>query len=166
MKRTQRILHATDLSTASRRAFAKAVELAIQEHAELLLLHVIALPASFVASEPPADYLAFLSQARRETARRLAAVLARAKKSGIRVEAKLVEGERGPQLGRARPTERGERPKARTIWRRFQAISGGSQVAFCFRSMPREDVSDVLKTLIRIIDEGVISKPGRWGAEA
>ena len=27
-------------------------------------------------------------------------------------------------------------------------------------------VSDVLKTLIRIIDEGVISKPGRWGAEA
>ena len=25
---------------------------------------------------------------------------------------------------------------------------------------------DVLKTLIRIIDEGVISKPGRWGAEA
>lgn len=27
-------------------------------------------------------------------------------------------------------------------------------------------VSDVLKTLIRIIDEGVMSKPGRWGAEA
>ncbi len=26
--------------------------------------------------------------------------------------------------------------------------------------------SDVLKTLIRIIDEGVMSKPGRWGAEA
>jgi nucleotide-binding universal stress UspA family protein len=70
MKRIQRILHATDLSTASRRAFAKAVELAIQERAELLLQHVMALPASFVASEPPADYLAFLSQARRETARR------------------------------------------------------------------------------------------------
>jgi acetoin utilization protein AcuB len=27
-------------------------------------------------------------------------------------------------------------------------------------------VSDVLKTLIRIIDEGVMFKPGRWGAEA
>ena len=26
--------------------------------------------------------------------------------------------------------------------------------------------SDVLKTLIRIIDEGVMSKPGRWGDEA
>ena len=26
--------------------------------------------------------------------------------------------------------------------------------------------SDVLKTLIRIIDEGVMSKPGRWGTEA
>jgi hypothetical protein len=83
-------------------------------------------------------------------------VLARAKKSWIRVEAQLVEGERGPQLGRARPTEKGERPKARTIWRRFQAISGGSQVAFCFPSIPREDASDVLRTLVRIIDEGAI----------
>jgi CBS domain-containing protein len=27
-------------------------------------------------------------------------------------------------------------------------------------------VDDVLKTLIRIIDEGVMSKPGRWGTEA
>jgi acetoin utilization protein AcuB len=25
--------------------------------------------------------------------------------------------------------------------------------------------SDVLKTLIQILDEGVVSKPGRWGSE-
>jgi len=24
---------------------------------------------------------------------------------------------------------------------------------------------DVLKTLVRILDEGVVSKPGRWGSE-
>jgi hypothetical protein len=27
-------------------------------------------------------------------------------------------------------------------------------------------VGDVLKTVIQMLDEGVISQPGRWGAEA
>jgi len=43
----RRILHPTDFSAASRRAFASAVALARRDRAELLLLHVLASPAAF-----------------------------------------------------------------------------------------------------------------------
>jgi nucleotide-binding universal stress UspA family protein len=92
MKQSGAILHATDLSKASDRAFRTAVELARADRSELLLLHVQVPPGSFTASEPPPDYLAFLAQARAATARRLAAVLARARKRGVHARAMLAEG--------------------------------------------------------------------------
>jgi len=88
----RRILHATDFSKASSPAFAKALELARQQGAQLLLLHVMSPPSPFRASEPPTDYLALLAQARRDVERRLGALLARARKAGVRVRSKLVEG--------------------------------------------------------------------------
>lgn len=45
MRPVRRILHPTDFSKASRPAFARAVELARQSRAQLLLLHVMLPPA-------------------------------------------------------------------------------------------------------------------------
>jgi len=90
----QRILHATDLSTASRPAFELALRLARREGAVLLLLHVLTPPSPFVASTgpPPASYLEPLAAARREAGRRLTRILTRARAAGVRARAQLVEG--------------------------------------------------------------------------
>src|SRR3972149_4527522 len=55
MKRMRRIMHATDFSSASSRALAKAVELAKQNKAELLLVHVL---AAIIPYDPGDGYAA------------------------------------------------------------------------------------------------------------
>jgi nucleotide-binding universal stress UspA family protein len=50
VKEIRRILHATDFSPASERAFEEAIDLAKQNDAELLLVHVIE-PVRYVAGE-------------------------------------------------------------------------------------------------------------------
>lgn len=89
MKRMRGILHATDFSRASSRAFASALDLAQRQRAQLLLLHVMAPPSPFRASEPPTDSLALLAETRRDAQRRLRALLARARKRGVRARSKL-----------------------------------------------------------------------------
>ncbi len=56
MKRAKRVLHATDFSGASGRAFATALDLARADHAELLLVHVLApvVPIRFASTAPSA----------------------------------------------------------------------------------------------------------------
>ena len=92
--RLRRILHATDLSPASRPAFKMALGLARREGAALLLLHVLTPPSPFVASTgpPPASYLDLLAAARGEAQRRLTATLAKARAAGVHAQARLVEG--------------------------------------------------------------------------
>ncbi|HET8529555.1 MAG TPA: universal stress protein [Methylomirabilota bacterium] len=98
MKRTRRILYATDFSAASRPALAVACEWARRDRARLLILHVLTPPSPFVGGgrPAPASYLDLLAAARHDAHRRLAALLARTRAAGIRVETKLVEG--GPAV--------------------------------------------------------------------
>ena len=98
MKRTRRILHATDFSAASRPALTMAGEWARREGGRLLILHVLTPPSPFVGGgrPAPASYLDLLAAARHDARRRLAALLGRARAAGIRVETKLVEG--GPAV--------------------------------------------------------------------
>jgi nucleotide-binding universal stress UspA family protein len=90
----RRILHPSDFSPASRAAFAKAVVLARANRAELIVAHVLvpALPMvadGYVAAKAYRDLEA---AARRQGQRRLATLVARAKRAGVRARALLLDG--------------------------------------------------------------------------
>jgi len=92
MRRVRRILQATDFSRASRPAFAAALEMAKHDRARLVLLHVLVPPSPFLGDALPPSYVELNRRARRDAERRLAAAAAAAKKAGVRVEARLIEG--------------------------------------------------------------------------
>ncbi|MBI4254759.1 MAG: universal stress protein [Candidatus Rokubacteria bacterium] len=94
MKRFRKILHPTDFSKVSGAAFKKAVELARQERAALRLVHVLAPPAvlledSFMTAKTWAE---LTTAGRREAQRRLAPLLAKARKARVRASAAVLEG--------------------------------------------------------------------------
>ncbi len=101
MKRARQLLYATDFSRASRLAFAKALELAKQDRARLFLLHVLTPPSPFLGDELPASYVELEVRARREVERRLAALVAQAKKAGVRAEGQFTEGVPSEEILRA-----------------------------------------------------------------
>ncbi len=101
MKRARNLLYATDFSRASRPAFAKALELAKQDRARLVLLHVLMPPSPFLGDELPASYVVLQVRARREAERQLGALVARARKAGVRVEARLTDGVPSEEILRA-----------------------------------------------------------------
>jgi len=92
MARMRRVLHATDLSPASRPAFVRAVELAGRERARLLVLHVLVPPSPFLGDEVPSSYLELEARARRDAERRLARAADEARRAGVRVDTRLVPG--------------------------------------------------------------------------
>ncbi len=93
MSRTRRLLHPTDFSPASRPAFRKAVELAKILREELVVVHVLAVPA--MATEAyivPAVYDDLLRTARSVAQRQLGRLVTQARRAGARVSSRLVEG--------------------------------------------------------------------------
>lgn len=94
MTEFRRILHPTDFSPASRAAFTKAVELARASRAELILAHVLSPVMPMMGSEyvSPRVLDDLTRSTRAEAARQLQILAARAKKPGVRVSTRLVEG--------------------------------------------------------------------------
>ena len=96
MRVFRRILHATDFSSASRPALAKAIALAGQNRAPLQIVHVLAplvLPAGGEFAFLPAEtYDAIDRRARQHVDKQLAALVGRARKAGVRTTATLLEG--------------------------------------------------------------------------
>jgi nucleotide-binding universal stress UspA family protein len=92
--RPRRILHATDFSPASRRAFATALALAKQNRAELLLLHVVPVPAPLLedAYVSAKVYTQVLEEGRRAAQKRLDALARRAQRQGVRATALVLDG--------------------------------------------------------------------------
>ena len=101
MRRLRRILHATDFSRASGPAFAAALGMAKQDRARLYLLHVLIPPSPVLGDERPSSYVELEARARRDAEGRLAAAAAKAKKAGIRVQTKLIEGAPSEEILRA-----------------------------------------------------------------
>jgi nucleotide-binding universal stress UspA family protein len=105
MKVFKRILHATDFSSASRPALAKAIALARQNGAPLSIVH--ALPPTIVpvggeiAYIPPGTYEAIDQSARQYAHKQLTAVAERAKKAGVRVTMLVLDGAPHDQILRA-----------------------------------------------------------------
>jgi universal stress protein A len=103
MKRFRRIMHASDFSPASRRAFSHAVGLARADHARLLLVHVVEMVMPWVedAYVPPQIYEQLVSAAQTDAAKRLDALSRRAKAAGVRATTQLVEGSPRDAIPRA-----------------------------------------------------------------
>jgi nucleotide-binding universal stress UspA family protein len=103
MREFRRILHPTDFSPASRRAFQTAVSLAKRGRGQLLLLHVVAPPAvvledSFMTAR---TYLDMEKAATREAQERLGTLRARAAKAGARVKTAVARGVAFEEIVRA-----------------------------------------------------------------
>lgn len=90
MKRTiRRILHPSDFSPASRAAFARAVDMAKESAAELVLVHVLPLMPPLVSQGyvAPRVFGQIERSVRAAGQQPLHALVARARKTGIRLRA-------------------------------------------------------------------------------
>jgi nucleotide-binding universal stress UspA family protein len=108
MKRIRRILHPTDFSSASRPALERALGLARDSRAELIILHVMA-PVIPVVGEgyiPPQTYEAIDTAARKSAQTKLDALVARARKAGVRARGLVVEGTPHDRIVRAAKAQR------------------------------------------------------------
>jgi nucleotide-binding universal stress UspA family protein len=103
MSMWRRILHPTDFSRASSAAFARAVALARADRAQLFLVHVLAppMPIGGEGYVAPQIYEDLEASARQYGEKRLAALQAKARKSGARVTGMLLEGVADDQIIRA-----------------------------------------------------------------
>lgn len=94
MRRVRRILHPSDFSRASRPAFAKAVELAKANRAELLLVHVLG-PMVAAGGEgyvSPRLYEELETSARTFARKGLDALTRKARKARVHVRALVLTG--------------------------------------------------------------------------
>ena len=103
----RRVLHATDFSAASSRAFKRAVDIAKASGAELLLVHVLPSVFPVVADGyvSPKVYEDLEAATRADGQKRLDRLARRARASGARVKSLLLEGvphERIAQAARGR----------------------------------------------------------------
>jgi universal stress protein A len=98
----RRILHPSDFSSASRPAFAKAIELAKQNRAQVIVAHVLApiLPVAdgYVA---PQMYAQMEAASRKHGKKQLDTLIARAKRAGVRAAGLLLEGVASDRIVRA-----------------------------------------------------------------
>ncbi len=106
----RRVLHATDFSAASSRAFKRAVDIAKASGAELLLVHVLPSVFPVVADGyvSPQVYEDLEAATRADGQKRLDRLARRARASGARVKSLLLEGaphERIAQAARARKAD-------------------------------------------------------------
>ncbi|HXJ79523.1 MAG TPA: universal stress protein [Candidatus Methylomirabilis sp.] len=110
MSRIRRILHPSDFSRASGAAFAKAVDMAKANKAELLVVHVLTpvIPMVGDGYVSPTVYEELEATARAHARKELERLLAKAKKAHARVKSLLLEGVPHEQITRAARSKRAD----------------------------------------------------------
>jgi nucleotide-binding universal stress UspA family protein len=104
---TRRILHPTDFSSASAPAFARALALAKDRGATLLLVHVMA-PRRLSVGRGDVDVRAYLELTRRHIAAAFRPLLLKAERAGVRARAILLEGVPHVEILRAAARQRAD----------------------------------------------------------
>ena len=110
MKRIRKILYATDYSTASRRALDEAVNLARQNRAELLVIHVLE-PLPYAAGEEFGGaelYLKLEDATRREAQSSMDKLLRRLQGSKVKTKSLLLRGSAHDQIVKAARSKRAD----------------------------------------------------------
>ena len=110
MRPIRRILHPSDFSRASRAAFARAVELARANRAELTIVHVMSVGVPGMGEEylSPAVYDEIQRSMAAGAKKHLDALVAKARRVGIRARALLLEGVAYERIIRAARTQRAD----------------------------------------------------------
>ena len=109
MNRIRRILHPSDFSRASGAAFAKAVDMAKTNRAELVVMHVLAPVVPLVAADgyvAPEVYENIERTAKVQAKKQLDTLVTKAKKAGVRAGGLLMEGVAHEQITRAARSRR------------------------------------------------------------
>ena len=103
MSRIHRVLHPSDFSRASSKAFGKAVEMAKANRAELLIVHVLAPAVPLVGDGyvSPKIYQDLEASARAWGQKQLDRLLVKARKAGARAKGLLLDGVPAEQIVRA-----------------------------------------------------------------
>jgi len=105
VSRIRRVLHATDFSRASQRAFAQAVDMAQQNKAELVLLHTLTPITTYMLgdnyTDDPTLYARLEESSRREAESELSALAKKAQRAKVRVRSLLARGTAHEQILRA-----------------------------------------------------------------
>jgi universal stress protein A len=106
----RRILHPTDFSPASRPAFAKALELARERDAEVIVVHVLGSVAPMIGEGyvSPQAYEQIQTSVRTHGQKQLDALVGRATKAKIRARGLLLEGVPYTQIVRAARSQRAD----------------------------------------------------------
>jgi nucleotide-binding universal stress UspA family protein len=110
MTRIRRVLHPSDFSRASRAAFAKALDMAKANKAELLVIHVLTPTMPLMADgyiEPKA-WEAIERSTRAVAQKEMNKLLAVAKKARVRASGALLEGVPHEQIVRAAKAKRAD----------------------------------------------------------
>ena len=110
MSRLRRILHPSDFSRASGAAFARATAMAKADHAQLLLVHVLAPPVP-IAGEgyiSPKVYDDLEASARTYGQKHLGALQAKASKAGVKAVTLLLDGVAHDQIARAAKSKKAD----------------------------------------------------------
>lgn len=107
---TRRIMHPSDFSSASRAAFAKAVEMAKANRAELTIVNVLSpvMPVPGDGYISPKVYDEIAASAREWAQKRLGKLVARAKAAGVRAKGALLDGIAHEQILRAAKAKRAD----------------------------------------------------------
>ena len=110
MSQFRRILYASDFSAASRPAFRLALELARANRATLTVAHVYSaiVPVMGEGVAIAQVYDRWVAEVRRDAERRLQGLVAKARKSGVRVKGLLLEGAPHDRILRAARSTRAD----------------------------------------------------------
>ena len=94
MARIRTVMVASDFSPASRAAFARAVELAKANRARLLVMHALTLVPPMLGGEyiPPQTWDRIETATRDEARKHIQALVAKARRAGIRARALIMVG--------------------------------------------------------------------------
>jgi nucleotide-binding universal stress UspA family protein len=104
VKRIRRILHATDYSKASERALQGAVDFAKQNHAEMLVVHVIQPVVPYVAGEDIGAaelYVKLEESTKQEAQRSMNKLMQRLERLGVKAKSLLLRGIPADQIVKA-----------------------------------------------------------------
>jgi nucleotide-binding universal stress UspA family protein len=110
MKRIRRVLHATDFSKASERALSEAVDLAKQNNAELVVVHVIAPVVPYASGEEfdPEPYTRLEEATKEDAEASMRKLTQKLQKSNVNVRSLLLSGTADKQIVRAAKSKKAD----------------------------------------------------------
>jgi nucleotide-binding universal stress UspA family protein len=110
MSRIRRIVHPSDFSRASSAAFAKAIDMAKANRAELLVVHVLTpvMPMVGDGYVSPKVYEEIEATSRAHAQAQLDRLLGKAKKAGVRAKGLLMDGVPHEQITRVARSRRAD----------------------------------------------------------